>query len=121
MSAERKARRLGAATLVADRLGDSEAAIDVALGKLARFLADLPDAREKAQVAAPFGHQVYAELAGAYQLLVESRGRIVAAHTLLEDAREDLRLPRLDTMPGGDKPPTGTLVPATPLRVATAA
>lgn len=121
MSKDRKERRVRAANLVADRLGSTEGAIDLALSELGRFLADLPAARSQAQVSAPFGHQVYAELAGAYQMMVESRGRVVAAHALLEDARGDMQLPRMETMPGADKPPTGGLVAAAALRVVEAA
>lgn len=107
MSKVRTETRLRVAARMAERLGSTEAAVDTALAALGHFLADIPQARLEAQVAAPFGHQIYTELAGAYQMMVESRGRVVAAHALLEDARGDLRLPRMDVMPGADKPPTG--------------
>ena len=104
MSKPRHLRRLSAASSMAQHLGESEAAVDAALGRLARFLAELPEARTQAQLAAPFAHNVYAELAESYHMMVSSRGRLVAAHALLDKAREDLNLPPVLSMPGADKP-----------------
>ena len=104
MSKDRANRRADAARQILDHLGSSETAAEDAVEVIGVFASSLPKLRASANVSTTFGHDVYVEIAAALSAAVEMRGRLVRAHHMLEEARIDLRLPRMMTLPGNDKP-----------------
>lgn len=71
------------ATSVAERLFQTEAAIDMALTEIAGFTQGLPAAGREAGFSATRGQRVYDRLAEAMVAQSQARAKIVEVHDLL--------------------------------------
>lgn len=78
------------AQAVAERLWATETAIDNALAEAAALAGFMPLARMDAKLAAEVGHQAIAFVAGAVNMLIEARARVIDAHSELADTQKKL-------------------------------
>lgn len=90
-----RAQRQTIAQTVAKHLFAAEEAVDLALARIAELNAALPLARLDARLAAAVGQDALIQSASALMLLAETRGKIVAAHSNLKQASDDIGLSEL--------------------------
>ena len=82
-------------------LADAEIAIDQAITQVARVMARMPEARQKADLSAVVGQHVFNHVGSTIASLTSGRGELVKAHRVLETLRRELHLPEVSY---GDKP-----------------
>lgn len=87
-----RAQRQAIARTVAQRLFAAEEALDLAAARIAELNAALPLARLDARLAATIGQEAVQSSASAMILVAKTRGEIVATHTHLKKASEDIGL-----------------------------
>jgi hypothetical protein len=91
-----QAQRQAIARNVAERLFAAEAALDIAAARIAELNAALPMARLDARLAATIGQDAFTSSASAMMLVAETRGKIVATHTSLKQASDEIGLPAIN-------------------------
>lgn len=98
-------QRKDAAQNLANRLFDTEKAIDEAISKMADLTGYMPVARTNAKLSAVVGQDAIAQAGQTLTALIAARGQIVETHHRLANARDQIGL-RTMAM-GGDngKPP----------------
>jgi len=101
---------------VADHLFQTETAIDAAMSRIAGFTEQLPTAARAAGFSPTWGQAIYERLAEAMVAQSIARARIVDAHHLLAELKDDSFMRHVaigggtkDTPPGGSVPTTGRL------------
>lgn len=87
-----RAQRQMIATSVAERLFAAEAAVDLAAARIAELNAALPLARLDARLAAAVGQDALATSVAAMMLIVQAREQVVATHSNLRQASDDIGL-----------------------------
>lgn len=98
------------ANQVAEKLFESEAAIDMALGKIAGLAGLLPLARMESNISAITGQNAFESIARSLTALTEARREIVETHLRLAEMQKQVGLGRVafgeQTKPEGegDKP-----------------
>jgi hypothetical protein len=88
-----RAQRQAIARNVAEKLLAAEAALDVAAARIAELSASLPLARLDAKVSAIIGQDAIHSSASAMLAIAETREKIVATHTNLKHACDQIGIP----------------------------
>lgn len=97
-------KRKEAAQQLANRLFETEGAIDDAITKMAELAGYMPVARTDANLSAVVGQDAIAQAAQTLAALVDARGQIVETHHRLADARDQIGLRELAMGGGNGKP-----------------
>ncbi|WEK43248.1 MAG: hypothetical protein P0Y64_18335 [Candidatus Sphingomonas colombiensis] len=87
-----RAQRQAIARTVAERLFAAEEALDVAATRIAELNAALPLARLNVGLSAVVGQDALNSSASAVKLIAKTRAKIVATHTNLKQASDDIGL-----------------------------
>lgn len=98
-------QRREAAENLANRLFETEAAIDEAIRKMADLTGYMPVARETANLSAVIGQDALTNAAQALSSLIIARGQIVDTHNSLAETRDQIGLRTMAMGGGFDKPP----------------
>lgn len=85
-------KRKEAAQQLANRLFETEGAIDDAITKMAELAGYMPVARSSANLSAVVGQDAIAQAAQTLAVLVEARGQIVETHHKLANAKDRIGL-----------------------------
>lgn len=96
--------RKEAAQQLANRLFETEGAIDEAITKMADLAGYMPVARNTANLSAVVGQDAIAQAAQTLAALVEARGQIVETHNKLAIARDQIGLREMAMGGGNNKP-----------------
>ncbi len=99
----------------------SEDAIDAALSQVARFVAEMPAARQEAKFAACVGQDALAQAIAAMTALSEAREAMVKAHDALAVVRDQFGLTPVGFGSDPRKPDYPALAGLTVVHTATAA
>jgi len=94
------------ANQVAEQLFETEAAIDGALGKIARLAGLLPHARMESNISAVVGQSAFESIARSLTALTEARREIVDTHHRLVEMQNAIGL-RNVSFGDTQKPPEG--------------
>jgi len=97
-------QRRDAARALANQLFEAEAAIDMAITKMAGLAGYMPTARNAAKLSAAVGQDALVQAGRTLAALVEARGKIVETHRRLANARDQIGLRELAFGGGGNKP-----------------
>ena len=100
-------KRIEAAEKIAANLVPAEAAIDAALRHTADLSNAILDGRISTGVSARVGHPALEEVGHAFQLIMQARSRIVAAHDRLAETQVQMGLREVAFGGLGDKPSEG--------------
>lgn len=98
-----KARK-EAAQQLANRLFETEGAIDDAIKKMAELTGYMPVARSSANLSAVVGQDAIAQAAQTLSALIDARGQIVETHHKLANARDQIGLREMALGGKDDKP-----------------
>jgi hypothetical protein len=96
--------RKEAAQQLANRLFETEGAIDEAITKMADLAGYMPVARNTAKLSAVVGQEVIVQAAQTLAALVEARGQIVETHHKLAITRDQIGLREMAVGGGNNKP-----------------
>ncbi|MEP2989963.1 MAG: hypothetical protein ABJN65_01845 [Parasphingorhabdus sp.] len=96
--------RKKAAQQLANRLFETEGAIDEAISKMAELTGYMPVARSNANLSVVVGQDAIAQAAQTLAALVEARGQIVETHHKLAKARDQIGLREMAVGGGNSKP-----------------
>lgn len=96
--------RKEAAQQLANRLFETEGAIDDAITKMAELAGYMPIARNTANLSAVVGQDAIAQAAQTLAALVDARGQIVETHHKLANARDQIGLREMAVGGGNGKP-----------------
>ena len=80
------------AVQVTRSLHATEASIDAALAQVARFVGELPAARQEAHFGACVGQAAITNAIAAMAAINQAREAMIAAHEALADVRDEFRL-----------------------------
>lgn len=98
-------QRRDAAQQLANRLFETERAIDEAIEKMADLTGYMPVARKNANLSAVVGQDVLSQAANTLTTLIEARGRIVETHDKLAVVRDQIGLREIALGSPEHKPP----------------
>lgn len=84
--------RLEAAKRIADRLLETETAIDLAIARASELTASMPLARQDANLSAIVGQDAMESAAKIVPALAKARQSIVATHRQLDEAKDQIGL-----------------------------
>ena len=98
-------KRRQAADKVAAKLFSAERALDLAMAEIADLAGEIPRSRLDAGLAMAVAHGAVEHVAEAMAGIVRVRTAVLAAHTALDEAKQQVGLGRVQMFGGGDKPP----------------
>ncbi len=97
-------KRKEVAQQLANRLFETEGAIDDAITKMAELAGYMPVARSSANLSAVVGQDAIVQAAQTLAALVDARGQIVETHNKLANARDQIGLREMAMGGKNDKP-----------------